>query len=207
VGGCLAGAGLVLLVSAGPALALDEAQITDVTCTGLHVTQRGLPPRLEVEVDVVDSHSGRKLADVDTAADASGYLDVHVAAALRDVQQIVVEVESRATGTEYGEAGADLPQPCSDRPAPIVTEGVGRAAATPAPRPAGFIGPRVAGPTPSARTAPAPTGTPAATPAPAAASGDPAQDGTDGRIVALVVVGVALLGAAGVAVAVRRGRS
>lgn len=103
-------------MAAQAAYALDEAQITDITCDGLRVTQQGLPPGLEVEVVVLNAPKGTELAEVYSRVSAAGRVDVRVPVNLRGVAQIVVEVEQRSDGTEYGEAAADL-KPCTPAPA------------------------------------------------------------------------------------------
>lgn len=85
-----------------------------MSCNGLLLTQRGLPSRQQVEVVAHDAQRGTQLAQVDARADARGYLSVRLAMHLRDVEQIVVEVEKPGSeSVEYGEAAADLPTPCS----------------------------------------------------------------------------------------------
>ena len=147
-------AALAVGVFSGPAAALDEAQITEVTCDGLRVTQRGLPARLSVEVAVLETSTGHELAEVDARADAGGSLDVRVPVALRGVRQIVVEVESGHT--EYGEAGADLPQPCTRSPSrPVITRPTPTAAPVASPRMIGPIAPGTGLATPQAPATPA----------------------------------------------------
>jgi MYXO-CTERM domain-containing protein len=105
------------VLAAVAASALDEARIVEVSCDGLRVSQQGLPGGTAFEVGVIDAPSGAKLAEADVTSTAAGTIDVRIAARLRDVRQIVVEVERRSDGAEYGEVGADLPQPCSTTPA------------------------------------------------------------------------------------------
>jgi hypothetical protein len=179
-------------MSAGPAAALDEAQITDVTCDGLRVTQRGLPADQAVEVAVIETSSGRTLAEVDARASTGGLLDLRVPVALRGVRQIVVEVE--AGHTEYGEAGADLPQPCTRSPSqPVLSQRTPTSSPVASPR---MIGPVVPG---VHRTEPA-AGT---TPSPAAGASSTAEDGVGWRVVLAVVAALGLLLAGAVAMASR----
>jgi hypothetical protein len=184
---------LAVGTSAGPAAALDEAQITDVTCAGLHVTQRGLPDHLDVEVVVIETASGRTLKTVDAKTGADGLLDLRVAVALRGVRQIVVEVESGHT--EYGEAGADLPQPCSRTPAQPVT-------ARPVPSTSPVASPRMIGPVPPG----APVGAPAASPSPSSRRAPMADDGGLGPGTVIAIVGGLGLLLAAVGFLASRGR-
>ncbi len=127
----------------------------DVSCTGLRVTQVGLPPDAAVEVVAVDAVSGRALADLDVRSGPDGSLDVRLAADLTSVTRLAVEVE--IDHQEYGEAGADLPQPCSA--APTVP-----AFAPPTRPPAPSTGPSAA---PSASPVPDPVPPSRAAPSPA----------------------------------------
>jgi hypothetical protein len=109
-----------LLAAPGVATALDEAQISAVSCSGLTVTQVGLPANVPVEVALYDTTVGNPLAEVAARADAAGRLSVRLLVSLRDVRQVVAEVEhADHEGVEYGEVGADLPTPCSPTPRPV----------------------------------------------------------------------------------------
>jgi MYXO-CTERM domain-containing protein len=168
------------VLAAVAASALDEARIVEVSCDGLRVSQQGLPGGTVFEVGVIDAPSGAKLAEADVTSTAAGTIDVRIAARLRDVRQIVVEVERRSDGAEYGEVGADLPQPCST------------ASAAPSPL------------LPSPSSSPSSAAAPSCEPTPAAGKKD---DGTDtSRVPVVLIAAAGLLVAAG-ALAVRRRRA
>jgi len=112
---------VVLLVAFGTrvevALALDEAQIVEVTCTGLRTVQQGLPPDTEVSVRVLDATRGGLLAAVDGVSGRGGRLDVPVAVDLRGVEHLVVEVVREGPPeVEYGEAATTARFPAAASP-------------------------------------------------------------------------------------------
>jgi hypothetical protein len=159
----------------------------------VRVTQRGLPPGVPLEVNVVNTRTGVKLGEVDVVSSSAGTIDVQLPASLRDVQQVVVEVERRSDETELGEVGADLPQPCSTTPQPLHP-----LTASTAPSPAT---------TTSATAAPAPIGpvarppddasSPPSSAAPSAPSSSPSSgDDGWGMFRLLVLIGALVVGAA-----------
>jgi hypothetical protein len=190
-------AGLVLVPAlASAAIALDEAQIHDVTCAGLRVTQRGLPASQQVEVELVDTRHGRELAAKVVRTDAAGRLDVRLAADLRGVPQVLVEV--KIGSSEYGEAGADLPQPCSASPGPPVL-----ATAPPVPT-SGTPPVATLSAAPSAQAVPSSPAVSAGAPSAGAAAPDREAADSDSRLLMALAALAAVAAAGAAAVAVRR---
>jgi hypothetical protein len=114
---CLASTAALGLAAAPSALALDEAQLSEITCHGFRVTQVGLPADTEFELVVLDPAAGRVLREIDVDTDGEGRLDVRVRVSLRGLPRVDVEVEK--DGDEYAETGAELHLPCSPKaPAP-----------------------------------------------------------------------------------------
>ncbi len=186
-----------LLVTPAPAYALDEVLLSQPSCGGLQVTQRGLPAGAEFEVEVVDTRDGRELGAVEAHADAGGTLNVWLPAELSTARQAVVEVEAAdGSAAEYGEAGIDLPRPCRPRGAPqrAGPAGVG-AQPVSAPLGAEAAVPELLRPSPGVALAPA-QGLPSGEATrPAASQREPAAGVVGGVLVAALalVLGAALL--------------
>lgn len=101
---------LLLAAGATPALALDEAQVSQPTCDGVLVSQRGLPPGAAVEIVAHDAQAGTTLTKTDATVPASGNLSLRIGVPLRGVKHLVVDVEH--AGDEYGEAAMDVTSVC-----------------------------------------------------------------------------------------------
>jgi hypothetical protein len=118
-------AGVVASV-ATPAFAVDEIQFEHVSCTGLRISQQGLPSATTFEVLVIDPVKARVLLERDVRTDGSGMLRARLPVALDGLSRVDVEVESPSGDDEYGEAGTDLHLPCTPKsasPSAVVTAG------------------------------------------------------------------------------------
>lgn len=132
--GSLAAACTGVLLLAGPALAVDEAQLSELSCTGLRVSQAGLPPGLSGRLEVLDPRSNRTLRETRVTTDATGRYDVRVAAPLRGLPR--VDVELKVGDDEYAETGTDLRADCR----PALAARPGRTSGTGGPAPSGGAG-------------------------------------------------------------------
>lgn len=132
--GSLAAACTGALLLAGPALAVDEAQLSELSCTGLRVSQAGLPPGLSGTLEVLDPRSNRTLRETRVTTDATGRYDVRVAAPLRGLPR--VDVELKVGDDEYAETGTDLRVDCR----PALAAHPGRTSGTGGPAPSGGAG-------------------------------------------------------------------
>jgi hypothetical protein len=122
-----------LVVSAGPACALTEARIVDVTCDGLRVVQTGLPPSTGFVVEAINAANGRTLAERTVRSTPGGRLDVRLRTDLHHIRRLHGEVaKAGSPDAEYGEADVSLDAHCrvtgtSPLPQPTTS-------ATPSPR-------------------------------------------------------------------------
>lgn len=100
---------------------LTEAQIVDVTCSGIRVTQTGLPEGDRIEVVVSDpAPTTTRLATATTVSGPGGTIDVRLSFSLRGHERIHVEVEDLDRGAEYGETGTDLGSRCARSSTPLI---------------------------------------------------------------------------------------
>jgi hypothetical protein len=122
---------------------------------------------------------------------------VRVAVDLRGVPQVVVDV--KVDRSEYGEVGADLPQPCSRSPQAPTEPPV----PVPSPLPASASPSRATAPSPAATLVPPPASSSAS---PVAAAPQPSQPAADRSPWPYLALGALCLVALGAAVRYRRRR-